>query len=169
MLVTTENPSLELKVAGSTMSANGVISEALVTMWAKNGTAASALSQRDGSVQEKLKLLQELSSTLTAPGSPSMPLAMLLVTTPLPGRAFIIAGMSLAPRPSIFFCLPADFARSSRGAARFHPPARPHPHRDLRGRLAHRTGDTNRLGRRNQRLLRRPGRRAVLELEVPPL
>ena len=29
-----------------------------------------------------------------------MPLATLLVTTPLPGRAFIIAGMSLAPRPS---------------------------------------------------------------------
>ena len=100
-----EKPSLELCVAGSTTSANWVISEALVTMWTKNGTLASARSQRDGSVHEKLKLLQEEISTLTAPGSLSMPLAMLLVTTPLPGRAFIIAGMSLSPRPSIFLCL----------------------------------------------------------------
>src|SRR3990172_455347 len=114
MLVTTENPSLELNVEGSTTSANWVISEALVTMCAKNGTAASALSQRDGSVQEKLKLLQELISTLTVPGSLSIPLATLLVTTPLPGLAFIIAGMSFAPRPSIFFCLPAALATSSR-------------------------------------------------------
>src|SRR3970282_3058314 len=107
MWVTTEKPSLELYVDGSTMSANWVISEALVTMCAKNGTAAKALSQRDGSVHEKLKLLHELSSTLTAPGSLSIPLATLLVTTPLPGLAFIIAGMSFSPRPSIFFCLPA--------------------------------------------------------------
>src|SRR3990170_7770532 len=119
MLVTTEKPSLELYVDGSTMSANWVISDALVTMCAKNGTAASALSQRDGSVHEKLKLLHELSSTLTAPGSLSMVLAMLLVTTPLPGLAFIIAGMSFAPRPSIFFCLPAALATSSRYASDF--------------------------------------------------
>src|SRR3990172_3040770 len=110
MLVTTDIPSLELNVAGSTMSANCVISEALVTMCAKNGTLASALSQRDGSVHEKLKLFHEASSTLTAPGSLSMPLATLLVTTPLPGLAFIIAGMSFAPRPSIFLCLLAALA-----------------------------------------------------------
>ena len=36
-----------------------------------------------------------------------------MVTTPLPGTAFIIAGMSLAPRPSIFFPLLAAFATSS--------------------------------------------------------
>src|SRR3970282_2650663 len=119
MVVTTETPSLELNVAGSTTSANWVISEALVTMWAKNGTAASALSQRDGSVAEKLKLLQEESSTLTAPGSLSMPLATLLVTTPLPGLAFIIAGMSFAPRPSIFLCLPAALAMASGYASDF--------------------------------------------------
>src|SRR3990170_4633072 len=114
MLVTTENPSLELNVEGSTTSANWVISEALVTMCTKNGTLANALSQRDGSVQEKLKLLQEEIRTLTAPGSLSMPLATLLVTTPLPGRAFIIAGMSFSPRPSIFLNLPAPLAMSSR-------------------------------------------------------
>src|SRR5512139_440118 len=112
MLVITDMPSLAFIVAGSTMSANCVISDALVTMWTKNGTAASALSQRDGSVQEKLKLLQDEISTLTAPGSFNMPLAMLLVTTPLPGRAFIIAGMSLAPRPSTFLPLLAAFAMS---------------------------------------------------------
>src|SRR3970040_145685 len=119
MLVMMENPSLELNVAGSTTSANCVISAACVTMWTKNGTLASALSQRDGSVHEKLKLLQEEMSTLTAPGSLSMPLATLLVTTPLPGLAFIIAGMSLAPRPSTFFCLPAALAPSSRKVADF--------------------------------------------------
>ncbi len=53
-------------------------------------------------------------NTLTAPGSFNMPLATLLVTTPLPGRAFIIAGMSLAPRPSSFLNLLAPFATSSR-------------------------------------------------------
>ena len=42
-----------------------------------------------------------------------MPLATLLVTTPLPGRAFIIAGMSFAPRPSSFLPLLAALARSS--------------------------------------------------------
>src|SRR4030066_2163103 len=99
MLVMIEKPSLELCVAGSTTSANWVISEALVTMCTKNGTAASALSQRDGSVQEKLKLLQELISTLTVPGSLSIPLATLLVTTPLPGLAPIIAGVGFAARP----------------------------------------------------------------------
>src|SRR5512139_1988630 len=113
MLVMIEKPSLELCVAGRTMSANWVISEAFVTMWTKNGTFASALSQREGSVQEKLKLLQDEISTLQAPGSLSMPLAMLFVTTPLPGRAFIIAGMSFSPRPSIFLNLPAFFATSS--------------------------------------------------------
>src|SRR3990172_10333923 len=113
MLVTMEKPSVELNVEGSTTSANCVISEAWVTMWTKNGTLASALSQRDGSVAEKLKLLQELSNTLTAPGSLSMPLATLLVTTPLPGRAFIIAGMFFSPRPSIFFCLLAALAMLS--------------------------------------------------------
>jgi len=35
------------------------------------------------------------------------------VTTPLPGRAFIIAGMSLAPRPSSFLPLLAVLASSS--------------------------------------------------------
>src|SRR3972149_2045841 len=100
-----EKPSLVLCVAGSTMSANCVIADALVTMCTKNGTAANALFQRDGSVAEKLKLLQVESSTLTAPGSFSMPLATLLVTTPLPGFAFIIAGISLAPRPSSFLSL----------------------------------------------------------------
>src|SRR3989304_160482 len=114
MLVITDIPSLLLCVEGSTTSANWVISEALVTMWTKNGTLARALSQRDGFVHEKLKLLQELSSTLTAPGSLSIPLATLLVTTPLPGLAYIIAGLSLSPRPSIFFCLPAALATSSR-------------------------------------------------------
>src|SRR5215207_6763980 len=105
MLVMTDMPSVVLNVAGSTTSANCVISDALVTMWTKNGTAASALSQRVGSVQEKLKLLQEDMSTFTAPGSLSIALGMLFVTTPLPGRAFIIAGMSLAPRPSTFLNL----------------------------------------------------------------
>ncbi len=42
-----------------------------------------------------------------------MPFATLLVTTPLPGRAFIIAGMSLSPRPSSFLYLLAPFATSS--------------------------------------------------------
>src|SRR3972149_2519714 len=69
MLVMMENPSLELNVAGRTTAANCVISEACVTMWTKNGTLASALSQRDGSVAEKVKLLQEDRSTFTAPGT----------------------------------------------------------------------------------------------------
>src|SRR5512132_3873737 len=102
MFVTTDQPSAELKVDGSTMSANCVISDALVTMCTKNGTLAIALSQRSAPVHEKLKLLQEEMNTFTAPGSLSMPLATLLVTTPLPGLAPIIAGMSLAPRPSSF-------------------------------------------------------------------
>ena len=84
-----------------------------VTRCTKNGTAAIALSQRSAPVQEKLKLAQEAMNSFTAPGSLSMPLATLLVTTPLPGRAFIIAGMSLAPRPSSFLNLPASLAMSS--------------------------------------------------------
>ena len=113
MLVTIDQPSAELNVAGSTMSANCVISDALVTMCTKNGTLAIALSQRCAPVQEKLKFAHDEMNTLTAPGSFSMPLATLLVTTPLPGRAFIIAGMSLAPRPSSFLNLPAPLAMSS--------------------------------------------------------
>src|SRR5512135_584909 len=113
MLVMTDQPSAALNVEGSTMSANCVISDGLVTMCTKNGTFASALSQRPGSVQEKLKFDHELISTLQAPGSLSMPLAMLLVTTPLPGRAFIIAGMSFTPRPSSFLPLAAAAAAAS--------------------------------------------------------
>src|SRR5512139_2068387 len=113
MLPTTDQPSAELKVDGSTTSANCVISDAFVTMCTKNGTLASALSQRCAPVHEKLKLFQDAITTLAAPGSFSMPLAMLLVTTPLPGRAFIIAGMSLAPRPSSFLPLLAALAWSS--------------------------------------------------------
>src|SRR5512134_471029 len=105
MFVTTDQPSAVLKVEGSTMSANCVISDGLVTMCTKNGTFAITLSQRSAPVHEKLKLDHEASITLQAPGSFSSPLAMLLVTTPLPGRAFIIAGMSFSPRPSIFLNL----------------------------------------------------------------
>ena len=101
------------------MSANCVISDGLVTRCTKNGTAAIALSQRSAPVQEKLKFAHEQITTLAAPGSFSMPFAMLLVTTPLPGRAFIIAGMSLAPRPSSFLNLPAPLAMSSRYASDF--------------------------------------------------
>src|SRR5512139_532086 len=100
MLLTIDQPSAELKVDGSTMSANCVISDGLVTRCTKNGTLAIALSQRSAPVAEKLKLAQLAMKTFAAPGSLSMPLATLLVTTPLPGLAFIIAGMSLAPRPS---------------------------------------------------------------------
>src|SRR3990167_3119093 len=113
MFVTTDQPSTELKVEGSTMSANCVISEALGTMCTKNGTLAIALSQRSAPVHEKLKLFQDASITFTAPGSFSMPLATLLVTTPLPGLAPIIAGMFLSPRMSIFLCLDAALATSS--------------------------------------------------------
>src|SRR5512147_759293 len=113
MLVTIDQPSAELNVDGSTMSANCVISDGLVTMCTKNGTLAIAWSQRCAPVQEKLKLLHDEMNTLQAPGSLSMPLATLLVTTPLPGRAFIIAGMSLSPRPSSFLPLLAALARSS--------------------------------------------------------
>ncbi len=113
MFVITDQPSAELNVDGSTTSANWVISDAFVTMCTKNGSFAITWSQRCAPVQEKLKLFHEAIITLTAPGSFSMPLAMLLVTTPLPGRAFIIAGMSLAPRPSTFLPLLAAFARSS--------------------------------------------------------
>ena len=113
MLVTIDQPSAELKVEGSTMSANCVISDALVTMCTKNGTLAMALSQRSAPVQEKLKLDHEEMNTFTAPGSFSMPLATLLVTTPLPGLAFIMAGMSLAPRPSSFLPLLPVLASSS--------------------------------------------------------
>src|SRR3989338_9669805 len=113
MLVMIYSPSLLLKVEGSTTSANWVISDGLVTMCAKNGTRARAWSQRFGSVQEKLKLFEDASSTFTAPGSLSMPLATLLVTTPLPGLAPIIAGMLLSPRMSIFLCLDAALATSS--------------------------------------------------------
>src|SRR5512139_98878 len=113
MFVTIDQPSAELKVDGNTMSANCVISEALVTRCTKNGTLAIAWSHRCAPVQEKLKLFQDEMNTLHAPGSFSMPLATLLVTTPLPGRAFIIAGMSLAPRPSSFLPLLAALAWSS--------------------------------------------------------
>ncbi len=95
------------------MSANCVISDGLVTMCTKNGTLASALSQRVGAGAGEVEVAHEQMNTLTAPGSFSMPLATLLVTTPLPGRAFIIAGMSLAPRPSSFLYLPAPLAMSS--------------------------------------------------------
>src|SRR5512139_3429465 len=113
MLVTIDQPSAELKVDGSTMSANCVISEGLVTMCTKNGTLAIAWSQRCAPVQEKLKLHHEAIITLQAPGSLSMPLATLLVTTPLPGRAFIMAGMSFSPRPSSFLPLAAAAAAAS--------------------------------------------------------
>src|SRR5512137_47517 len=113
MLLMIDQPSAELKVDGSTMSANCVISEGLVTMCTKNGTLAIAWSQRCAPVQEKLKLAHEAIKTLQAPGSFSMPLATLLVTTPLPGRAFIIAGMFFSPRPSSFLPLLAALARSS--------------------------------------------------------
>src|SRR5512134_2998257 len=109
MLVMIDQPSAELNVAGSTMSANWVISEGLVTMCTKNGTRAIARSQRAGSVHEKLKFDQDEMNTLHAPGSFSRPLATLLVTTPLPGRAFIIAGMSFSPRPSSFLPFTAAF------------------------------------------------------------
>src|SRR5512133_1382503 len=102
MLVTMDQPSAELKVEGSTMSANIVISDALGTMCTKNGTLVKACSQRWVPVPEKAKLDQVEMNTFTAPGSLSIPLATLLVTTPLPGFAFIMAGMSLAPRPSSF-------------------------------------------------------------------
>src|SRR5512134_2765155 len=114
MLVTIDQPSAELKVDGSTMSANCVISDGFVTMCTKNGTLASAWSQRFGSVHEKLKFDHDEMKTLHAPGSFSRPLATLLVTTPLPGRAFIIAGMSFAPRPSSFLNLLAPLAMSSK-------------------------------------------------------
>src|SRR4030065_988691 len=110
MLVMMESCAAGAKVAGSTMSANWVISEALVTIWTKKGTLAMALSQRSAPVQEKLKLLQELMKTLMASGFFSRPLATLLVTTPLPGFPLIMAGMSLAPRPSSFFPLPGFWA-----------------------------------------------------------
>src|SRR5512134_3615103 len=113
MLVTIDQPSAELNVAGSTMSANCVISDALVTMCTKNGTLAIAWSQRCAPVQEKLKFDHEEMNTLHAPGSFSMPLATLLVTTPLPGRAFIIAGMFFSPRPSSFLPFTAALAMSS--------------------------------------------------------
>ena len=114
LLEMTDSPSLELNVDGNTTSANCVISEALVTMWTKNGTLDMAWSQRAGSVQEKLKLDQELINTLTACGSFSMVLAILFITTPLPGLAFIMAGMSFSPRPSIFLPLPYFLVVSSR-------------------------------------------------------
>src|SRR4030067_2145536 len=117
MLVMMESFSVGAKVAGSRMSANWVISEALVTIWTKKGTFAMALSQRSAPVQEKLKLLQELRKTLTASGFFSMQLATLLVTTPLPAFPPIIAGMSLAPRPSSFFHLPCFLASSSMKSA----------------------------------------------------
>ncbi len=101
----TESFSAGANVAGSTMSANWVISAALVTICTKKGILAIALSQRWAPVAEKLKLLQVLMNTLMASGFFSSPLATLLVTTPLPGLAFIMAGMSLAPRPSSFFSL----------------------------------------------------------------
>ena len=177
-------------------------------MCTKKGTFAIALSQRSAPVQEKLKLDHEAMNTFTAPGSFSIPLATLLVTTPLPGLAFIIAGMSLAPRPSSFLPLLAFLACSSTylsalanlpsghaarlphaaldvdraqqavervhrhravGAARVHRRARPHPHRDLRRRLAHRARHAQDLRRRDGRFLLGPGRGAVLELQVPPL
>jgi len=56
---------------------------------------------------------QDEMNTLQAPGSFNMPFATLLVTTPLPGRAFIMAGMSLAPRPSSFLPVLPFFAMSS--------------------------------------------------------
>ena len=59
MLVTIDQPSAELNVDGSTMSANCVISDGLVTRWTKNGTLAIALSQRSAPVQEKLKFAHE--------------------------------------------------------------------------------------------------------------
>ena len=83
-------------------------------MCTKNGTLAIAWSQRSAPVHEKLKFAHDAMNTLHAPGSFSMPLATLLVTTPLPGRAFIIAGMSFSPRPSSFLNLPAPLATSSR-------------------------------------------------------
>ena len=43
MLVTIDQPSAELNVDGSTMSANCVISEGLVTMCTKKGTLAMRL------------------------------------------------------------------------------------------------------------------------------
>ena len=55
------------------------------------------------------------------------------------------------------------------GAARIHRHAGTHPDGGLRRRLAHRAGDADDLRRRDQRLLLAPFRRAVLELEVPPL
>ena len=113
MLVMIDQPSAELKVEGRTMSANCVISDALGTMCTKKGTAASAFSQRWAPVAEKAKFDQVEISTLVAPGSLSMPLATLLVTTPLPGTAFIMAGMSLAPRPSSFLPLEPALAMSS--------------------------------------------------------
>ena len=177
-------------------------------MCTKKGTFAIALSQRSAPVQEKLKLDHEDMNTFTAPGSFSIPLATLLVTTPLPGLAFIMAGMSLAPRPSSFLPLLAalgllvdvlvgarelgqrhaarlpdaalDVDRAQQavervhrhravGAARVHRRARPHPHRDLRRRLAHGARHAHDLRRGNRRFLLGPGRRAVLELQVPPL
>src|SRR5512145_2625110 len=81
MLAMMENFSVGAKVAGRTMSANWVISEALVTMWTKNGTVAMALSQRCAPVQEKLKLLQVLMKIWQADGSFRMPSATALVTT----------------------------------------------------------------------------------------
>ncbi len=71
MLVTTDQPSDELNVAGSTMSANWVISDGLVTMCTKNGTAAIALSQRCAPVQEKLKFDHDEMNTLHARRDPS--------------------------------------------------------------------------------------------------
>src|SRR5512139_387416 len=113
MLLTIDQPSAELKVEGSTMSANCVISDGLVTMCTKNGTLAIAWSQRCAPVQEKLKLDHDEMNTLHAPGSFSSPLATLLVTTPLPGLAFIMAGMSFSPRPSSFLPLEAAAACAS--------------------------------------------------------
>src|SRR5512133_1783903 len=106
MLVMMESFSVGPKVAGMTMSANWDISEALVTMWTKNGILANAFSQRCVPVAEKAKLLQVLIKTLMASGFLSRPLATLLVTTPLPGLALIMAGISLAPRPSSFLPWP---------------------------------------------------------------